>query len=88
MAIKESKLSKATQQLEEAQKKLDEKQAELDIVQGKYDEAMGQKKALQDDATLCRLKMSAANTLIGMLGGERVRWTSQSKEYRLQIDRY
>lgn len=58
------------------------------MVQAIYDKAMNEKKALADDAALCRLKMSAANTLIGMLGGERVRWTSQSKEYRAQIDRY
>ncbi|XP_055341393.1 dynein axonemal heavy chain 8-like isoform X2 [Paramacrobiotus metropolitanus] len=87
LVLKERKLNEATQQLEEAQKKLDEKQAELDVVQTVYDKAMGEKKALMDDAALCRLKMSAANTLIGMLGGERVRWTSQSKEYRAQIER-
>ena len=87
LIIKERKLTEATASLNEAQKKLDEKQAELDVVQAMYDKAMAEKKVLMDDAALCRRKMSSANTLISMLGGERVRWTAQSKEYLAQIER-
>ena len=41
-----------------------------------------------DDAANCRRKMEAASALITGLGGERERWTEQSKEFRAQIGRY
>ena len=40
-----------------------------------------------DDADSCRRKMEAASALIGGLGGEKVRWTAQSKEFKSQIER-
>lgn len=40
-----------------------------------------------DDAEMCRNKMSAATQLISGLGGEQVRWTAQSLEFRDQITR-
>jgi dynein heavy chain len=40
-----------------------------------------------DDAETCRRKMNAASALISGLGGERERWTEQSKEFRAQIGR-
>ncbi|XP_035827717.1 dynein heavy chain 8, axonemal, partial [Aplysia californica] len=42
---------------------------------------------LLDDADNCRRKMEAATTLISGLGGEQVRWTAQSLEFRDQITR-
>jgi len=45
-------------------------------------------KDLLDDAESCKRRMIAASALIGGLGGEKVRWTEQSKEFKSQIDRY
>jgi dynein heavy chain len=87
LAKAEIKLAKATVQLNEAQATLDEKQAELDIVQAKFDATMSKKKALEDDAETCQRKMTSASQLIEGLSGEKVRWTAQSKEFKLQIGR-
>jgi len=43
---------------------------------------------LLDDAESCRRRMQAASALIGGLGGEKVRWTEQSKLFKSQIERY
>ncbi|BFZ18283.1 hypothetical protein BsWGS_21321 [Bradybaena similaris] len=83
----EARLKTASVELQDVQKTLDEKQAELNVVQAKYDAAMTKKKALLDDAEMCRNKMSAATQLISGLGGEQVRWTAQSLEFRDQITR-
>ena len=85
LAIQEVKFGKAQAELEEAQAILDEKQRELDIVKAMYDEAMRRKQTLIDDAETCRRKMKAASALIEGLGGEKKRWTQQSKEFQEQI---
>ena len=41
-----------------------------------------------DDAETCRRKMVAASTLINGLGGEKERWTEQSKEFHEQTERF
>ncbi len=87
LAIQEAKLRVAMGDLEEAQAQLDEKQKELDEVQAMYDAAMKEKQTLLDDAETCRRKMVAASALIGGLGGEKERWTQQSKEFEDQIGR-
>lgn len=43
--------------------------------------------ALLEDAESCRRRMQAASALIGGLGGEKIRWTEQSKQFKSQIDR-
>ena len=68
-----------------AQAELDAKQRELDIVQGKFDDAMREKQNLLDDAESCRRKMVNASALIHGLGGEKLRWTEQSKKFEQQI---
>ena len=85
--MQEAKLQGATSQLDEAQAELDAKEAELQEVQALYDAAMSEKQELLDDAESCRRKMDAASALIGGLGGEKVRWTNQSKEFKSQIER-
>ncbi|XP_056012226.1 dynein axonemal heavy chain 8-like [Ostrea edulis] len=77
----------ASKELNAAQAQLDEKQAELDKVQALYDAAMAEKQTLLDDAESCRRRMKAASALIGGLGGEKTRWTEQSKQFKSQIDR-
>ncbi|XP_074653701.1 dynein axonemal heavy chain 8-like [Tubulanus polymorphus] len=87
LAVAESRLKVAQAELDKAQAELDAKQKELDKVQAMYDAAMAEKQMLMDDAESCRKKMEAASALIGGLGGEKVRWTQQSKEFKAQIAR-
>lgn len=87
LAIQEVKFAKAKAELEEAQAILDEKQRQLDEVKAMYDEAMRKKQQLIDDAETCRRKMKAASALIDGLGGEKERWTQQSKAFQAQIQR-
>ena len=87
LVIQEARLNGAMANLQKAQAQLDEKQRELDEVQAMYDAAMREKQTLLDDADSCRRKMQAASALIGGLGGEKERWTQQSKEFTEQIGR-
>ena len=43
--------------------------------------------ALVEDAETCRRKMTNATALIDGLGGEKIRWTEQSKQFEQQINR-
>ncbi|XP_077982678.1 dynein axonemal heavy chain 5-like [Glandiceps talaboti] len=87
LAVQEARLGGAMADLASAQEQLDAKQRELDVVQAMYDAAMRDKQTLLDDAAACRRKMEAASALINGLGGEKERWTEQSKEFRAQIGR-
>jgi dynein heavy chain len=87
LAVAEGKLAVATRDLNAAQAELDAKQAELDVVQAKFDETMRKKQALETDAETCKRKMNSASALIGGLGGEKERWTQQSKEFDSQTER-
>ncbi|XP_055492373.1 dynein axonemal heavy chain 8-like [Leucoraja erinacea] len=87
LAVQESRLQGAMNQLGLAQHQLDEKQAELDKVQAKFDAAMKHKMDLVEDAETCRRKMDAASTLIDGLSGEKIRWTEQCREFKAQIIR-
>lgn len=87
LIIQEARLEKAQTELNAAQEQLDEKQRELDAVQAKYDQAMRDKQTLVDDAEACRRKMANATALIDGLGGEKTRWTEQSKKFDQQIQR-
>nr|WAW84834.1 axonemal dynein heavy chain A [Halisarca dujardinii] len=87
LAIQQARLVGANEERNIAQAELDAKQKELDEVQAQYDAAMKEKQTLLDDAETCRRKMLAASALINGLGGEKERWTAQSKEFQSQIGR-
>ena len=87
LAVQEARLASAMSDLNTAQAQLDEKQKELDAAQALYEKAMKEKQDLEDDAARCKRKMEAAAALINGLGGERERWTEQSKEFKAQIGR-
>ena len=81
LAFQEARLKAAMKELETAENMLAKKETELKNVQLMYATAVKEKQKLTQQAGLCRKKMSAASTLINGLGGEKHRWTNQSKEY-------
>ena len=87
LAKQAAKLEIAQAELATAQAELDAKQAELDIVQAKFDAAMKMKNDLMEDAESCQRRAFAAKALIEGLGGEKIRWTAQSKMFADQIRR-
>ncbi|KAM4579488.1 dynein axonemal heavy chain 8-like, partial [Fundulus diaphanus] len=87
LAIQESRLNLANNELSKSESLRAEKQAESDKVKAKYDAAKKEKQELSDDAEMCRNKMQTASALIDGLSGEKIRWTEQSKEFISQINR-
>uniref|UniRef100_A0A3Q2QYM0 Dynein axonemal heavy chain 8 n=1 Tax=Fundulus heteroclitus TaxID=8078 RepID=A0A3Q2QYM0_FUNHE len=87
LAIQQSRLNVANNELSKAEALRAEKQAELDKVNAKYNAAMKEKQDLSDDAQMCRNKKQTASALIDGLSGEKIRWTQQSKEFISQINR-
>ena len=71
--------------LANAEKQLDEREQSLKEVKEQYDSAVMEKQRLTDAANLCLRKMNTATTLINGLGGEKIRWTQQSKEFKEQL---
>lgn len=70
-----------------AESQLREREAALQQVKNCYDAAVQEKQRLTDAANVCLRKMTAATALINGLGGEKIRWTQQSKEFKEQIGR-
>lgn len=68
-----------------AQKQLEEREASLREVKEQYDKAVMEKQRLTEAANACLRKMNTATTLINGLGGEKIRWTQQSKEFKEQL---
>ncbi|EDV25010.1 uncharacterized protein TRIADDRAFT_56504 [Trichoplax adhaerens] len=87
LMVQEARLNQANGNLTKAQNQFDEKQAELDAVQKQYEAAVTEKQNLINDAETCRRKMNNATTLIDGLGGEKIRWTEQSKMFEEQTNR-
>ena len=83
----EAELAAANKEKQAAEDALAVVQAKLDAMQAKFDAAMAEKQRLEDDAAATQRKMDSATTLISALAGEEVRWTEQSKQFDLQIQR-
>ncbi|GFR42148.1 hypothetical protein Agub_g3000 [Astrephomene gubernaculifera] len=83
----EAELKLATKEKNAAEERMAKVQAKLDEMQAQFDAAMAHKQALEDDAAATQRKMDSANALIGALAGEEARWTGQSKEFDVQIQR-
>nr|XP_018671052.1 dynein heavy chain 5, axonemal isoform X3 [Ciona intestinalis] len=87
LAVQESLYNNAMMALKKAEAELDEKNRELAVVQARYDAAMKEKQDLAASAEQCRRKMQTASSLISVLGGEKERWTDQSREFTAQSRR-
>ena len=83
----EADMKMAMKEKNAADDELAKVQAALDEMQAKFDAAMAEKKRLEDDAAATQRKMDSATALISALAGEEVRWTEQSKQFDLQIQR-
>lgn len=70
-----------------AESQLREREGALQQVKNCYDAAVQEKQRLTDAANVCLRKMTAATALINGLGGEKIRWTQQSKDFKEQIGR-
>ena len=85
LAFQEARLNSAMSDLENAETTLCKKEIELKKVQLMYANAVKEKQKMTKQAGQCKKKMTAASTLINGLGGEKVRWTQQSKEFKQQL---
>lgn len=87
LTIAEARLRGAMEDLAGAESMLKEREDALQQVKNLYDAAVQEKQRLTDAANVCLRKMTAATALINGLGGEKTRWTQQSKEFKEQIGR-
>ncbi|XP_045464260.1 dynein axonemal heavy chain 5 [Harmonia axyridis] len=87
LTLQEARLKLAMEDLAAAQNQLEEREASLREVKEQYDKAVMEKQRLTEAANACLRKMNTATTLINGLGGEKIRWTQQSKEFKEQLGR-
>ncbi|CAH1099757.1 unnamed protein product [Psylliodes chrysocephalus] len=87
LALQEARLKLAMDDLAAAEEQLEEREQSLREVKEQYDNAVMEKQRLTDAANSCLRKMNTATALINGLGGEKVRWTQQSKEFKEQLCR-
>uniref|UniRef100_A0A182YK77 AAA+ ATPase domain-containing protein n=1 Tax=Anopheles stephensi TaxID=30069 RepID=A0A182YK77_ANOST len=85
LMLQEARLRIAMEDLAAAENQLAEREAALQKVKDQYDAAVSEKQRLTDAANSCLRKMTAATALINGLGGEKARWTQQSKEFKIQL---
>ncbi|XP_066590394.1 dynein axonemal heavy chain 5 [Prorops nasuta] len=87
LALQEARLKLAMDDLANAERELSERELALQSVKEQYDSALAEKQRLTDAANVCLRKMTAATALINGLAGEKVRWTEQSGEFKVQLGR-
>ena len=87
MRVAEADLKVAMKEKNDAEEVMAGVQAKLDEMQAKFDAAMAEKQRLEEDAAATQRKMDSATALINALAGEEIRWTEQSKQFDLQIQR-
>ncbi|KAL1518053.1 hypothetical protein ABEB36_001736 [Hypothenemus hampei] len=87
LTLQEARLKVAMEDLAAAQRELEERERSLKEVKKLYDCAVMEKQRLTEAANVCLRKMNTATTLIKGLGGEKVRWTQQSKEFKEELGR-
>ncbi|KAI8118220.1 axonemal, Dynein heavy chain 5 [Lucilia cuprina] len=85
LTMQEARLKLAMDDLAGAEDQLREREEALQAVKNQYDKAVGEKQRLTDAANACLRKMTAATALINGLSDEKVRWTNQSKEFKIQL---
>ncbi|CBN78680.1 dynein heavy chain [Ectocarpus siliculosus] len=81
LRIAEVKLQDAQKELEEAESKLQNCQDVLTKLQTKFEAQMAKKRAIEENAARTRSRMEQATALIVGLGGERTRWTEDSRKF-------
>ncbi|XP_050432698.1 dynein axonemal heavy chain 5 [Adelges cooleyi] len=87
LTLQEARLSIAMDDLSKAELQLHEREVALNEVKSQYDAAVQEKQRLTDAANVCLRKMTSATALINGLGGEKIRWTQQSKDFKKQLGR-
>jgi dynein heavy chain len=87
LTLQEARLTVAMADLAAAEKELEEREMALQEVKEQYDAAVSEKQRLTDAANSCLRKMTAATALINGLGGEKIRWTQMSQEFKEQLGR-
>ncbi|KAG5316099.1 DYH5 protein, partial [Acromyrmex insinuator] len=87
LALQEARLKLAMEDLANAERELSEREMALQAVKEQYDSAVAEKQRLTEAANVCLRKMTAATALINGLGGEKIRWTEQSGEFKIQLGR-
>ena len=83
----EARLTVAMADLAAAEQELEERERALQEVKEQYDAAVSEKQRLTDAANICLRKMTAATALINGLGGEKIRWTQMSQQFKEQLRR-
>ncbi|XP_041986842.1 dynein axonemal heavy chain 5 [Aricia agestis] len=87
LMLQEARLKVAMEDLASAERQLEDREMSLRKVKEQYETAVSEKQQLTDAANVCLRKMTAATQLINGLGGEKIRWTQQSKDFKEQLGR-
>merc|ERR1719482_1504930 len=81
----EQELAECQAKLQVAQEKLRDTQAKIANLEADFNSAVEKQTELQDDMTLCEVKLERAHKLIGGLGGEKKRWGENVKQLTEQL---